>query len=453
MNRIVASVSLVALGAASVHAQSATTQGQQLQGQNTTMSPPPAKWWSVSATVRGFYDDNADTAPNGSPKINTWGYELSPSVGVSGGNQQTTYSANYVYDYIYYLRPIVSPIGANGVAGPTTKSDQDHNFTGAIDHAFSERYAIHVSDSFVIGQQPDVLRAGNGVTFFQRIPGDNIVNSGTITFDGTLTKLLGFELGYNNALYDYNADELSGPLNRIEQYAHADLRMQLANETVGVVGYQFGDIVYTGSGAFANPFGVDSTTVGFALPSINIRDTISHTGYVGADHTFLPNLVGSVRAGASYYDYYHDSGASDFGPYAQLSLTYLYAPESSFGVGFQEGRQASSLTGVENGNSFVHDTETSVIYGSIVHRIMPKLFATLKGTFQNSTYHGGGPGIDGESDRFYEADVDLAYKFSPNFSVHGGYSYNNLDSSLSTAVVGLRNYDRNRFYIGATASY
>lgn len=447
MNRIVASVSLVALGAASVHAQST------VQGHNATISGPPSKWWSISASVRGFYDDNADTAPNGTPKVNTWGYEISPSVGVSGGNQQTTYGATYVYDYIYYLRPIFSPFGANGVAGPTTKSDQDHSFTGAIDHAFSERYSIHVADNFVIGQQPDVLRAGNGVTFFQRIPGDNIVNSGTITFNGTLTEELGFELGYNNALYDYSAEQLSGPLNRIENYAHADLRLNLGHQTVGVLGYEFGDVVYTGTGPFANPFGIDSRTVAFVVPSINTRDTMSHTGYIGADHTFLPNLVGSVRGGVSYYDYYHDTGASDFGPYALLSLTYSYAPESSFGIGFQEGRQASSLTGVQNGNDFVHDTETSVLYGSIVHRIMPKLFATVRGTFQNSTYHGGGPGIDGQSDRFYEVAADLAYKFCPNFAVHGGYDYNQLDSGLSTAVVGLRNYDRNRFYIGATASY
>src|SRR4029077_15256982 len=135
-----------------------------------------------------------------------------------------------------------------------------------------ERYSVHVSDSFVIGQQPDVLRAGNAINSFQRIPGDNIVNSGGIIFDGVLTPLLGFELGYNNGFYDYHADELAGPLNRIENTAHADLRWTLAPETVGVFGYQFGDVIYTGSGPFANPFGVANAT-----PSVNTRDTISHT--------------------------------------------------------------------------------------------------------------------------------------------------------------------------------
>lgn len=450
MKRIVASVSLVALGAASVQAQSAPP------GQNPSVSGPGAKWWSISATVRGFYDDNANTAPNGAFKINTWGYDLSPSVGVNGGNQQTAYSASYTFDYIYYARPLSSSVtNTLGQAGPVTHNDQDHTFNAALDHAFSERYAIHVGDSFVIGQQPDALRPGNAVVAFYRIPGNNIVNSGTIRFNAELTPLLGLEAGYNNALYDYEAQELSGPLNRIENYGHLDLRMSVAKETVGVLGFQFGDVDYTGSGPFANAFGVDSrpfATNGLPAPqAVNVLDSRSYTGYIGVDHTFLPNLVGSIRAGASYYDYYNDTNsASGFGPYAQVSLNYTYAPESTIGIGFQEGRQASSLTGAQF-SQIVHDTETSVLYGSVVHRIMPKLFGSLRGTFQNSTYNGGGQGINGLSDRFYEVEADLEYRFLPNFSVHGGYDYTELDSGLT--ALGNRSYDRNRFYIGATASY
>jgi predicted porin len=111
------------------------------------------------------------------------------------------------------------------------------------------------------------------------------------------------------------------------------------------------------------------------------------------------------------------------------------------------------LIGIGPTSSVIHDTETSVIYGAIVHRIVPRLFGTVRGTFQNSNYHGGGQGIDGQSDRFYEASVQLDYKFNPNFSVQAGYDYDRLDSSLSTAAVGPRKYDRNKFYIGATASY
>src|SRR5579862_4794904 len=188
MNKFVASVSLVALGAASAQAQSTTP------GQNASISGPAPKWWNISATVRGFYDDNANTAATGSglAKVATFGYELSPSVGLSIGNQQTTFTANYVFDYVYYDHDLLNPDnGANKVPNPAQKRDYVHTFTANLNHAFSERYSVQASDSFVIGQQPDVLRAGNAVQTFQRIAGDNIVNSGGITFNGELTPVFG----------------------------------------------------------------------------------------------------------------------------------------------------------------------------------------------------------------------------------------------------------------------
>lgn len=442
MNKIVASVGLVALGAASVQAQ-------------TAISGPPPKWWNISATVRGFYDDNANTAPEGSgiPQIGTFGYDLNPGIGISVGDQQTTFSAGYNYNFIYYEKRLTGTI-INPVTGQTSeeqKYDQNHTFSMLLDHAFNERYKIQVGDTFVIGQEPDQLRVGNPLQAFYRISGNNIVNSGTITVNGELTPVLGFEAGYNNGLYDYADDRIGGTLDRIENLAHFDGRWTVTPDTVAVLGYQFGYIDYTGTGTNAQLTTEPSPGVFISNP-ISIRNTISHTIYAGADHTFLPNLMGSIRAGASYYDYYNDNGASDFGPYVQASLTYAYAPESTFSLGFNESRQASSLVGVQT-PSVIHDTETSVVYGAITHRIVPRLFGTVKGTFQNSSYHGGGPGVDGQADRYYQASVELDYKFNPNIGVQAGYDYDRLDSDLSAAVVGPRKYDRNKFYIGATASY
>lgn len=451
MNKIVASVGLVALGAASVKAQS-------------SISAPPPKWWNISATVRGFYDDNANTAPNGSTinglpggpslRVNTWGYDLNPTVGINLGNQQTTFSAMYAFNYLYYARPLPASFNpVTGQVGSSDKSDQNHTFSMLLDHAFNQDYSIHVGDAFAIGQEPDLLRAGNAINAFYRISGNNIVNSGNITVNGQLTPVLGFEAGYNNGFYDYASDAIGGQLDRIENYAHLDARWTITPDTVGVLGYQFGYIDYTGNAqitTLTNPTGTNPIV---KVYGDNVLNTMSHTVYVGADHTFLPELTGSIRAGGSYYDYVNDpNGVSDFGPYVQASLTYTYAPQSTATLGFQESRQASSLVQIQ-ASSIIHDTETSVVYGTITHRIMPRLFGTIRGTFQNATYHGGGSGIDGQTDRFYEAGAELDYKFNPNFSVQAGYDYDRLDSSLSTAIVGPRDYDRNKFYIGATASY
>src|SRR5215468_9586252 len=236
MKKIVASVGLVALGASGVY--SALIAGLTEEG---------GKNWSVSATLRGFYDDNLNTT-SGPDKQDTFGIEISPSVAVGFQWPQTTLSLGYVFSFKYYdHRPIDS----------STKYDQSHIFNASVDHSFTERYHLSGRESFVIGQEPDILRVGNAMETFQRISGDNIRNDAVINFDAQLTRLFGFEIGYENAFWDYAqsgtgtpADALNpspaGLLNRVENSVHLDSRWMICPETVGIFGYRFRDVSYTG---------------------------------------------------------------------------------------------------------------------------------------------------------------------------------------------------------------
>ncbi|HEX4265760.1 MAG TPA: outer membrane beta-barrel protein [Verrucomicrobiae bacterium] len=437
MNRIIASVGLVALGAASVQAQSVG-------------SAPPAKWWNVQATVRGFYDDNINANPNPSHNDRAWGYELSPKVGVAFGNDQTAFTADYKYAFLYY---------DHKPAGNSDHFDQDHIFNAMLTHAFTERYKIRVSDDFTIGQEPDALRNDAAFHTPYRVSGNNIVNSGDVTFNAELTPLLGVEVGYNNAWYDYsgqfnqfrNVDtngvisaSPAGALNRIEQSPHISALWHVMPETTASLSYKFTDVDYTSSGPFNDLIG--GNVNGVEVRSRD-RDVRSHTVYLGLDHQFRPDFYGSVQAGASYYDYYNISSTS-FGPYARLSLTYSYMQDSSIQVGFQEGRTATDVVGGADAANFVHDVEASVIYASLRQRILSNFFANLNGSFQHSSFNGGGPVFNGKSENFYEFGANLEYVFNPHFSAHLGYDYDRLDSDLAG-----RTYDRNKVYIGATASY
>ena len=74
MKKIVASVGLVALGATGVQTASA---------QDIT-APDNSKPWTISATLRGFYDDNVSSWPNDIPVPNgfqrgSWGFEITPA--------------------------------------------------------------------------------------------------------------------------------------------------------------------------------------------------------------------------------------------------------------------------------------------------------------------------------------------------------------------------------------
>src|ERR1039457_880526 len=239
MKKIVASVGLIALGASCV----------QVSADEPYTSADSRKLWNVSASLRGFYDDNISTLPSGPGKVGSFGVAVTPGFGFNWQREQTTLKFDYEYSLIYYdKRP----------GGNTHHYDQDHTFNASLDHAFSERYQIKATDSFVIGQEPDALRTGEAITAATRTPGDNIRNAAGLIFNAQVTPVFGLEAGYDNAFFDYHQSgavtngaggiipSFSGTSDRMEQTFHLDGRWQMLPQTIGIVGYQYGMADYTG---------------------------------------------------------------------------------------------------------------------------------------------------------------------------------------------------------------
>lgn len=435
MKNIVASVGLVALGASGL--QAASVAGL------TADSPRP---WSVSLTLRGFYDDNINTVHNNKQEV--FGVEASPSIGLSWAREQTSITASYLYSIKYY---------DHTPTGNSDRFDQSHTFNVALNHAFSPRYQISVTDSFVIGQEPDLLRATQSLDTIQRLPGDNIRNYGTINLDGQLTPVFGFQVGYANSLFDYHDSggfdashtdqngigfaSFSGLLDRIEHEIHVDARWQLEPNTVGLIGYKFRLANYTGD----EKIGTDPLT-GEDLTS-KVRDSRMHYVYGGVDHTFRPDFTGSVRGGASFIDYYNDpNNETDIAPYVMASLRYTYMVESYVDAGFSYDRTATDQFSVSDNGKILHDSQTGTLWASINHRLAPQLYGGLTGQIQNSQYKGGVQ--NNQDDWFYLLGLNLEYRFNRNLSAHAGYNFDKLDSQIND-----RGFDRNRVYIGLTAGY
>jgi len=426
MNKLLASVGLAAIGAS-------TLPAQPVPGLTPAMTKP----WSISATLRGFYDDNLNTSSSSS-RPDVFGIEVSPAVGFQWASPQTHVSVGYIYSFKYYdHRP----------AGQTEKYDQTHSFNLALEHAFSERHQLVLGDSFVIGQEPDFLRAGNSMATFQRISGNNIRNYGSIALKEQFTRLFGIEVGYNNAYYDYAAGggsaaapSASGTLDRIEHTVHLDTRWVLQPETVGIFGYQFRWADYTGNEEIA----LDNNGSVFSKD----RNYREHYAYLGVDHTFRRDLTASARIGARFIDYYNDpsGNGNGWGPYAMVNVVWTYAPDSRFELGVTHDINASDVTGGDaNGTSFTVSQETTVVYASLNHRITPRLRGSIIGQFQNGSFKGGVD--DGFSERDYLVGLNLNYQFNPHLSSEIGYNYDKLDSEIG------RSFDRNRVYIGVTAGY
>jgi hypothetical protein len=91
------------------------------------------------------------------------------------------------------------------------------------------------------------------------------------------------------------------------------------------------------------------------------------------------------------------------------------------------------------------DAQSAVVYGSLNQRITSRFFGGLLLQYQNSTFNGGV--YDNKTERYFLLGVNLRYAFNPYLSADAGYNYDNVDSEVG------RTYDRNRVYIGVTASY
>src|SRR4030095_6010854 len=138
MKKLIASAGLVAVGASALHA---VNYGD--------IAPETAnKRWSVSAAVRGFYDDNYTTRPNGEGKEGSLGFELIPSVHLNMPMETSFLGLSYIYTMDYYADR------------DDDKIDQSHDAKFTFDHQFNERTHVNFIDQFIYSLEPTILSQG-----------------------------------------------------------------------------------------------------------------------------------------------------------------------------------------------------------------------------------------------------------------------------------------------------
>src|SRR5688572_26884659 len=141
MKKLIASAGLVALSATGLKAQN--TAG--LSRMETT------KPWSISAALRGFYDDNYFSQTKGFEE-DSFGFELRPRVAVNLlPSDQTYIGGAYTYSMKWYE------------AREDDSIDQSHEVDLKLDHRFSERLKVALTENFVYAQEPEVIE-GSGAT-------------------------------------------------------------------------------------------------------------------------------------------------------------------------------------------------------------------------------------------------------------------------------------------------
>jgi hypothetical protein len=305
----------------------------------------------------------------------SFGWEVTPGASLNWTMEQTYLSLGYVYSVKYFENRAEN------------KYDQSHQANFKLSHAFTDRYKLDLSDSFIVTREPDLVAPVNAPNVTLRTRQDVLRNYGAATFSAGLTDQLSLLMGYSNTLYDFSdvgPGSLSALMDRMEHLATINLRWQALPSTVALIGYQFGLMDFTGDDRTLIP---NSNYPRHGSPSLwsDERNSYSHYIYVGADHTFNQQLDGSIRIGAQITDYYNLPGRdqSEVSPYADANLTYRMTTDSSLQVGVRHSRIATDAAAL--------DQENTTAYGSLNYRVLPPLTASLLGQYQYNTFQDGLP--------------------------------------------------------------
>ncbi len=446
MKKLVVSVGIIALGSSVLHAlETGALNAQQSK-----------KAWSVSASLRGFYDDNFNSQPNGSKQSST-GVEIRPTVDFGVAGDQSSFNVGYDFTARYFEK---------AVNGSSDHSDFTHQFNADATHAVSERVKLNASESFVVGQEPDLQRGT--IDNPQRISGDNVRNYASVGANIQATSLVGFGVSYNNTLVDYEDDfsiispntnptniiSQSALLDRIEHSVNLDSRWTISPQTVGILGVSFSRTEFTRENEFIDSRYVGTNTVPFATNLVQTtsssRDSRSFVLKGGFEHEFSSQLSGLFLIGGQRTEYPNKANSeAKWTPWVQTSLDYQYQERTKLSVGFSHQRGATDVVAAQANATtvdFVLDSKVSSFYATLSHEITAHLTGSASARYQSSTYNGGS--VNGQKENFLLLGLGLAYEFNPNFEGNIGYNFDDLSSDAAG-----RNYTRNKFYVGVTAKY
>ena len=383
------------------------------------------KVWEVTASLRGFYDDNYTTSPEALAE-ESWGIEVSPGFNLTiGEGTDLEFSAGYAFGMRYYEDR------------ESDNEDYGHELGISLNKAFSNTSLLQLSDSFVIAQEPEILNGGTPL----RIEGDNLRNTLSASYRQVLAGNILGELGYGNSIFDYEEAYHSALLDRSHNQVNLDVIYDM-EQTEYFVGYKFASTDFDG-GELKVP-GLDFKS--------DARDNDSHYGYVGVRHQLNKEFVASAQVGAQYVDYYNfnlkprlNIPEDETSPYVNASMEWGYAEGSQLVAGLSLARGATDLQAA--------DQEISAVYAQFLHKVTAKVHGTLTARYQDSEISGGTERVDGKTESLMLLGASLTYAIADNIWTELAYNYDELDSDVRSAGMDKRSFKRNYVSIGIGTSY
>jgi hypothetical protein len=364
----------------------------------------------LSATLRGGFDDNVNTASAGSEQ-SSWftnaGAELAYAFG--SGRTQLSLSTGGAITY-YYERT------------GQQNYDIDLHAHLKINLAVTPRLLLSLDLHGAYLTEPDF---SFGIGFNQR-NGNYFYSDNT----GTLTYLwaprFSTATSYTVVAINFANADVAMLEDRIENTFGHEFRFLLWPTTTVVADYRFQLV------SFTHKAGDDSTT---------------HFFLGGFDHNFSPRFNISVRGGEEFRFFQGDGETN--GPYFEGTLNYA--------VGKRTVVSWTNSYGIVEPNVTTNPVETAFRSGlQVSQQVAPKITATLGFHYEHDEYEAVTEQFFGFTftvspafaENSFSLDFSLRYAITPHLGIDLGYDRTQISSDNS-----FREYSRNRFYGGLNFTF
>ena len=274
---------------------------------------------------------------------------------------------------------------------------------------------LSISDTLRASQLPE-LQDENYVV---RAKDDNYYNSALATLSYNVRPETRLDLSGRYILLRYTEDA-----NENDNYYSAvgglTLRQQLASRTTLMGDLRYQTVVYDEADADHN------------------RDANSIFGGLGAEQTFNPKLLGSLRAGVEQRMYDNYAADDNTQPYGELSMTFLPTP-------------ATRITGAASYSIYESDVASYLSQNrtylslSFAHDFTTKLSFYVSGAYSLNEYEEDysldATTAENADENSYLASARVSYRVNRINWLEVGYQYVELESDL----VNRESYDRLRW--------
>jgi len=401
------------------------------------------KPFTATVAIREGYDSNPLTAP----------YTPNYAAGAKEP-QSSTYTSiqpSLGYNYIGLRADMALRYDFSGTYFPSINQQYDIQYaqtlTGRYTYAIDPRTSITLADNFIYTEQPiaGLVQVGIAPTFNT----STMNNLATVEAEYRVTDRLAMVTRWNNTLVYLGGNSANS--NYMNNGAFQQFRLDFTPETVGTFSFDYQIYDYDDDSSF--------------------RDNQQAAFSIGADHTFLPTLFFSGRAGLQLNDNFGlsdnsniisaggmGSGESEIGtfPFASISATWNYEQKSFASVGFSTQIQQSNLTSASdseaytinlNWDHFFTDKFSLIQSFFINYAVFTPQLSQEQATAAGFGYQGSGQ----QTTVTYQCK--FAYEFYPYLSAELGWSYTNYGSYFDVGNGNNPSYNRNQVFLGVRGTY